>query len=102
MSKGPGYKMMVFMSNRMIACDEAGYLVSLSQDKKLGLKKRWQLKMHLLTCHLCRKYNKQISQLSVVMKQHSENCNSESHHHHLDEDSRIKIQGVLDQELEKN
>jgi hypothetical protein len=102
MNKGPGYKMMVFMSKRMIACDQAGYLISLNQDKRLGLKKWWQLKMHLLTCHLCRKYNKQISQLSVIMEQHKEDCNSESCQHHLHEDSRIKIQGVFDKELEKS
>ena len=102
MSKGPGYKMMVFMSKRMIACDEAGYLISLSQDKKLDLKKWWQLKMHLLTCHLCRKYSKQISQLGVVIEQYNHNCKDESCQHSLEEHSRIKIQGVLDKELEKN
>lgn len=91
--------MMVFLSKRMIACDEASYLVSLSQDKSLGLKKWWQLKMHLFTCHLCRKYEKQLKQLTIVIDEYRHNCNSDSCQHHLDETSRKEIQGVLDREI---
>ena len=48
MIKKMGYKIMVFMSKRMIACDEASFLISYRHDQKLGIKRWWQLKMHLL------------------------------------------------------
>ena len=52
------------MSRRMIACDEASFLISYQQDNRLGFKRWMQLKMHLLTCHLCRKYASQINELN--------------------------------------
>ena len=64
MMKKMGNRMMVFMSKRMIACDEASFLISYKHDNRLGFKKWWQLKMHLLSCHLCRKYAHQIEQLN--------------------------------------
>jgi len=99
MAKGLGYSMMVFMSKRMIACDKASYLISLREDRKLGFRRRLQLKMHLLTCHLCRKYAKQIGELNHSLELYRDGCSDESCTHHLSQDAESRIDKVFSQEL---
>ena len=93
------YRIMVFMSRRMIACDEASFLISYRYDNKLGLYRWMQLKMHLLTCHLCRKYVRQIKQLNLAVERYREGCANPDCQHHLAEDSGLRIQRVVSREL---
>ena len=93
------HRMLVFMSRRMISCDEASYLVSYRSENRLGIKMWWQLNMHLLTCHLCRKYAHQIAQLNSVVDQYRESCSHETCEHHLPEETSKKMQQVISKEL---
>ena len=93
------YKMMVFMSKHMMACDEASFLISYRCDKKLGFKRWMQLKLHLLSCHLCMKYASQIEELNTSIDHYREQCSSESCHHHLPEDCRSEMELVVSREL---
>ena len=93
------HKMMVFMSKRMIACDEAGFLISYRHDNRLGFRRWWQMKMHLLTCHLCRKYAHQIGQLNQAVDQFRESCSNGTCEHHLTEEAGLKMKHVLTREL---
>ncbi|MEN8204121.1 MAG: hypothetical protein ABFS28_16100 [Bacteroidota bacterium] len=94
------HKVLVFMSKHMIACDEAGFLISYKQDKRLGLKKWVQLKIHLLTCHLCRKYAIQIKQLEHQLAEYRISSIQEPCHHHLSEETRTKIQQAVKKEMD--
>jgi hypothetical protein len=91
--------MMVYMSKRMIACDEASYLLSFREEQKLGFRARWQLKMHLLTCHLCRKYARQIGELQRIMEKYRKACSQESCSHHLPAEAGARMDKELDREL---
>jgi len=93
------HKILVFMSRRMIACDKASFLISYRLDHRLGAYPWMQLKMHLLTCHLCRKYASQIEELNTALDQYREGCSSEACHHHLPNDSREEIQEQISREL---
>ena len=99
MAKGPGYRMMVYMSKRMIACDEASFLISLREDHRLGFRRWWQLKMHLLTCHLCRKYARQIGQLNNYLEMYRDQCSHEACGHHLSPEAGSRIGKVVTREL---
>ena len=99
MEKRPGNKMMVFMSKRMIACDEASFLISLREDQRLSFKQWWQLKMHLLTCHLCRKYAHQIAQLRHSMSHYRDQCHRDDCPHHLSPEAGSRIGKRISQEL---
>ena len=92
-------KMMVFMSKRMIACDEASFLISFRSDHRLGFIRWWQLKFHLLTCHLCRKYAHQIGQLNHSMEVYKEECSHGSCGHHLSPEAGSRIGEAFKQEL---
>ena len=43
----------------MLSCEEASLLMTQKQFKKLSIKKWLQLKMHLLSCKLCRRFDVQ-------------------------------------------
>ena len=94
-----GYKLAVFMSKNMIACDEASFLVSYRHENRLGFKRWWQLNMHLLSCHLCRKYARQIDQVNASVTQYRESCNHETCTHYLTEESSARIQHTVEAEL---
>ena len=97
MTKVPGNRMMVYMSRRMIACDEASFLISLREERRLDFREWWQLKMHLITCHLCRKYARQIGEMERTMEQYRETCSHESCSHHLSPEAGSR----MDKELER-
>lgn len=87
------------MSRRMIACDEASFLISYRSEHRLGFKRWLQLKMHLLSCHFCRKYASQIKELNKAVDLYSEKCLSEECDHYLPNESRAKIEAVIVREL---
>lgn len=93
------YRVMVCMSRRMIACDEASFLISYGHDNKLGFRRKIQLNMHLLTCHLCRKYVRQIKQLNLAVDRYREGCAHPDCQHHLDGEAGLKIQQVVSRQL---
>lgn len=99
MTHRAGHRLMVFMSKRMIACDEAGYLISLREDHPLGFRRWWQLKMHLLTCHLCRKYAHQIGQINHSMEVYRDGCSDQSCGHHLSPEADSRMNKVVTREL---
>lgn len=66
--------LIAFMSRHMMACDEAGYLISKSYDTSLSVFKKIGLRFHLMTCHLCRKYAKQLRQLNLLVEEYRETC----------------------------
>ena len=98
MAKGPN-RLMVYMSKRMIACDEASFHISFREDHRLGFLRWWQLNMHLLTCHLCRKYAKQIDELRHSMEVYRKGCSHESCSHHLSPEAGSRIGEELKREL---
>jgi hypothetical protein len=99
MIKAMKRKVMIFMSKQMMACDEASFLVSYKEDNRLGIKKWWQLKMHMISCRLCRKYAKQIEQLHVVVNSYREVSDHSPCVHHLPKEAGLKMQQVLNSEL---
>ena len=90
--------MMVFMSKRMIACDEAGFLISYRSDRRLGFLRWWKLNLHLLTCHLCRKYAHQIGELNQSIEVYRDQCSQESCEHHLSPEAVTRIGQAINRE----
>ena len=75
-------RLMMYLHRRMIACDEASYLVSLRHDHRLRPLQWWQLKIHMMTCHLCRKYARQVGHLHAAVETYRKSaCNGHCIHH---------------------
>jgi len=101
MAKAPN-KLIVFMSKRMIACDEASFLISVREDRRLNFRRWRQLNMHLLSCHLCRKYARQVSELRHTMEAYRDCCKKVSCTHHLSPEAGSRIGEELNRELKAN
>ncbi|MDA3822515.1 MAG: hypothetical protein PF450_07915 [Bacteroidales bacterium] len=101
MADKKGNKIMAYMSKNMMACDEAAYLISKSYESRLSLRKKIGLKIHLMSCHLCRKYEKQLSQLNRLMGTYKETSAAECHHH-LDAERKESINKCVCKELNKS
>ena len=51
----------------MLTCKDASQLISEGQDRKLGLRERIGLRLHLWMCQSCRLFEKQLGQLRQVL-----------------------------------
>ena len=91
---------MAFLSKKMIACDEASFLISLREDLRLGFRRWLQLRIHLLTCHLCRKYARQIGELSASMEVYREECIHEEYRQQLGPEAGARIGKRVSRELD--
>ena len=68
------------MARHMMACDEAGYLISKRLETEISIRKRMGLRIHLMSCHLCRKYEKQLKQLNLLVEDYKADCTHETCH----------------------
>ncbi len=51
----------------MLSCKEASHLVSESQEHPLGWRERWGLRLHLLMCISCSRFERQIRLLRKAL-----------------------------------
>ncbi|MCG8632859.1 MAG: hypothetical protein MI863_03475 [Desulfobacterales bacterium] len=52
----------------MFRCKDVSALVSQSMDTSLPLGKRMGIRFHLMMCHMCREYKKQLHLISRAMR----------------------------------
>lgn len=45
----------------MLTCKDASRLISENQDRHLGLRERWGLRLHLWLCEGCRRFERQLA-----------------------------------------
>lgn len=93
--------MMVFMSKRMLSCDEAAFLMSRSYEDKLSFKEKFNLRIHIITCYLCRRYEKQLAQLNRIIHQYKEGCGRYECQHHLEPEVKEQMAIHVNKELNK-
>ncbi|MGC8530098.1 MAG: zf-HC2 domain-containing protein [Leptospirillia bacterium] len=77
-------------------------LISLGQDQSLSIRQRMMLKMHLLFCKACSRFDKQSQFLNRAMKNYVQNHSSENDKKKiLPEDAKERIRRALDEEGHK-
>lgn len=57
------------MNEILYSCRKAAELITRSQDERLGLLDRVRLKVHLSMCGNCANVDRQISQMSKMMRE---------------------------------
>jgi len=82
----------------MLNCDEATYLITKSELTQIGCIKRVQLKMHLMGCDLCRRFNLQNDFINENLDQ------LETHHQtHLSQElpteKKDELQSIVEEDL---
>jgi len=78
-------------------CKEASHLISLSHDETLSFGKKIGLKMHLMICKFCRRYEKQLRLISCKAKESSEPFSSSESSPKLSDDAKSRLKNLLDQ-----
>ncbi|MEN9685075.1 MAG: hypothetical protein RLZZ28_861 [Bacteroidota bacterium] len=77
----------------MISCQEATYLISKKEEKKLRWFEKIKLSAHLMLCSFCRKFEKQIN---LIIKQVQNNEFSAT----LSDETKGKIKTALKEQTE--
>ena len=93
------YNMMVFMSKRMLSCEDTSLLMSKSFEEKLPIKQRFRLRMHVISCNLCRRYEKQLKQLNEVVVNYKTTCQQPGCQHSMSPDAKERISQHVNKEL---
>jgi len=52
----------------MLTCKDASALLSQAQDRPLGLRERLVLKLHLLLCHGCTNFGRQLKLIRATVQ----------------------------------
>ena len=52
----------------MLTCKDASHLVSHSQDRPLSFRERWGLRVHLWACTNCRRFERQIGLIRLMLR----------------------------------
>jgi len=52
----------------MLTCKDASHLISVYQERPLGFRERWSLRMHLWVCANCRRFERQMILLRQAMR----------------------------------
>ncbi len=99
MMKKMKYKMMAFMSKHMLSCEEAAFLISRSYEDKLSFKQRFNLKVHLLSCYLCRRYEKQLAELNIAVMEYKHDCDHVGCQHTMPHEAKVKVTQIVNKEL---
>ncbi len=71
-------KLIYFIARRLRNCKNLTPLYSQSLDRKLPLRTRLELKLHLFTCEACVRYFSQIKFLREAMQKQAESFTDES------------------------
>lgn len=92
-------RLMSYLSKMMITCDEASYFISVRQEGRLGFSRWWRLQIHLLICHLCRRYARQIRQLDRALEHYRKHGSHDSCPHHLSPESAHHLEETIKRKL---
>lgn len=79
----------------MLTCRQASQLVSESQERALGLRERWGLRLHLWMCVSCRRFERQMRVLRRVLRKLARRTETEAQGPDLSPEARERIRQAL-------
>jgi len=53
---------------KMLTCKDASHLISKNQERPLGFRERWGLRMHLWMCVSCRRFERQVALMRQALR----------------------------------
>ena len=89
------------MGHLMLNCKEVTRLVSESLDRKLPFHQRLGIRMHLLMCKLCSRYERQLMFLRKASRAHKMHDENIEPYTPLSPEAQIRIKKILQSSLDK-
>ncbi len=88
------------MRHWIFSCEKITGLISESMDRKLPLSRRLGIRFHLMMCHLCKRYERQLLFIRSALRRDQETGDVSSQT--LPDDARQRIEKNLTDELPKD
>jgi hypothetical protein len=79
----------------MLTCKDVSKLVSESLDRKLPLRQRMAVRLHIMMCRMCRAYQKQTLLLRNAVKAYAHSLDKGDSSESLPEDAAHRIKKAL-------
>lgn len=86
----------------MLMCKDISKLISESLDRKLPLRLRMEIRIHLMMCSICRTYRTRLLFLQTVLRRSPAFPPADDAPRHLSPESEERIKAVLREAAEKN
>lgn len=85
----------------MLMCRDISKLVSQSLDRKLPLRLRMEIRIHLMMCSICRTYRTRLLFMHNVIHKSADRPYDGDDHRHLSEAAEARIKAALREAAEK-
>ena len=79
----------------MLTCKDASRLVSEGLERRLGLRERWALRLHLWICDNCRRFERQIRLLRRALRRLASGVETETQIPELPSAARERIRKAI-------
>lgn len=80
---------------KMLTCKDASHLISERQDRPLGFRERWRLRMHLWMCVSCRRFERQLALMRQVLRLPARRAVDDAQGTDLTPEARERIRKLL-------
>ena len=91
--------LMPVMSKMTPTCNTITQKISESQDRKISLKDRIGIRIHLMGCNFCRRYEQQLIIMRKMIAEDLNNTNGSSTEMKLSPDARQRIQQQINKKI---
>lgn len=79
----------------MLTCKDASHLLSERQERPLGFRERWSLRMHLWLCLNCRRFERQMTLMRQALRLLGKRAEVEADSTDLPPEARERIRKAL-------
>lgn len=86
----------------MLTCKDASHLVSHGQDRALSFRERWGLRIHLMMCVNCRRFERQIALMRRLLRLSNRRDETEAAEQALSAEARERISRALADQPSQN
>jgi predicted anti-sigma-YlaC factor YlaD len=80
---------------KMLTCKDASHLISQRLERPLGWRERMGLRLHLLMCQYCRRFERQMALLRTALRKLGERSEAEQQDIDLPPEARERIRQAL-------
>ena len=80
----------------IVSCQEATRLASLKMERRLSIKEKIDLQLHLMVCDLCVSFNKHINGLRVILRSYTPQGEKQ-----LSTDSKNQLKTAINNQLKQ-
>jgi predicted anti-sigma-YlaC factor YlaD len=84
----------------MLTCKDVSHLISERQERPLGFRERWGLRIHLWMCAYCRAFERQIAVLSRIMRELGRRAEADAEGIDLSPEARERIRKAVAERCE--